>query len=229
MLLPYLNTWQLFSVLFGLLLLVSFIMTLQSRNFYTFHVTKRRFSIIELEIPATYAELVKIIKGLFELPEPESKKSVGALRGQLWIDFLFMPLAYGSIFLICWRVSVKLQSRIHIGQYVFLVFAILQIIPWICDIIENIYLLKKIKEGINIKDTKEALAEKENTHKAYLVLEAFKWGISLTATTCAISAICYFWLTGDYSGTSFKYILIVLAEIIVFAFIVKRFGGKKQA
>src|SRR6478735_2193254 len=106
MLSPYLNNWQLFSVFFGLLLLVSFIMMLQSRNFYTFHVTKRRFSIMELEIPATYAELVKIIKGLFKLPEYESKKSVGALKGQLLIDFLFMPLAYGSIFLICWRVSV---------------------------------------------------------------------------------------------------------------------------
>ena len=219
MLLQYLNNWQLLSISFGLMLLVSFKMMLQSRNFYTYHVTKRKFSMMELEIPATPLELVKIIKGLFELPEDEKKKSVSALKGQLWIDFIYMPLAYGSIFLICWRVSAKLET--HIGYYVFLGFAVAQIIPWLCDIIENIYLLQKIKEGINVKPTGD------KQHKAYLIMEGFKWGISLTATICAISAICYFWLAGDYSVASFKYMLIIIAEVIVFALLVKYIAGKK--
>jgi hypothetical protein len=30
-------------------------------------------------------------------------------------------------------------------------------------------------------------------------MEAIKWGTALTATVCALSAICYFWLTGGYS------------------------------
>ena len=227
MLSQYLNNWQLFTISFGLMLLVSFVMMRQSRNFYTFYVTKRKFSIMELEIPATYAGLVRIIKGLSLLPEPEKKKSTGSLKGQLWLDFLFMPLAYGSIFLLCWRVSAKFQSPF--GQDVFFAFAVLQIIPWVCDIIENIYLLGKIKEGNNIDDSKEALKKKENQHKAYLVMEAVKWGTALTATICAISAISYFWLTGGYSATSLKYAVVTLAEIGVFAFIAKRFGTKKNA
>ena len=208
------------------MLLVSFIMMRQSRNFYTFYVTKRKFSIMELEIPATYAGLIRIIKGLFLLPEPESKRSIGALRGQLWLDFLFMPFAYGSIFLLCWRVSVKFQSAF--GSNVFLVLAVLQVIPWICDIIENLYLLGKIKQGSNIDDSKEAIDKKANLHKAYLVMEAIKWGTALTATVCALSAICYFWLTGGYSATSLKYAVITLAEIAAFGFLAIRFGSTKE-
>ena len=176
---------------------------------------------MELEIPATPLELVKIIKGLFELPEDEKTKSVNALKSQLLIDFIFMPLAYGSIFLVCWRVSAKLET--YIGYYVFLVFAVAQIIPWLCDIIENIYLLQKLKEGINVKPTGD------KQHKAYLIMEGFKWGISLTATVCAISAICYFWLTGDYSSISFKYMLIILAEILVFVLATRYINKLKPA
>jgi hypothetical protein len=178
---------------------------------------------MELEMPATATELFRIIKGLFELPEDESKRSIAALKGQLRIDFLFMPLAYGSIFLLCWRVSEKLQpSAIHIGYYVFFALAVLQIVPWICGVTENIYLLQKIRQGASVQPSTD------EQHKAYLVIEIFKWGLSLTATVCAISAICYFWLTGGYSVTSFKYLLIILVEIIVFIFIAKRFGNKKS-
>jgi hypothetical protein len=38
--------------------------------------------------------------------------------------------------------------------------AVLQVIPWICDIIENLYLLGKIKQGRNIDDSKDAIREK---------------------------------------------------------------------
>jgi hypothetical protein len=210
MLSQYLNNWQLFTISFGLMLLVSFVMMRQSRSFSTFYVTKRKFSIMELEIPATYAGLVRIIKGLFLLPEVDRKKSIGALKGQLWLDFLFMPLAYGSIFLLCWRVSLKFQSVF--GHYIFFAFAVLQVVPWICDIIENVYLLGKIKQGVNIDDSKEALEKKSNLHKAYLVMEAIKWGTALTATVVRVSAICYFWLTGGYTATSLKYAVITLQK-----------------
>ena len=226
MLSQYLNNWLLFTLSFGLMLLVSFIMMRQSRNFSTFYVTKRKFSIMELEIPATYAGLVRIIKGLFLLPEPDRKKSIAALKGQLWLDFLFMPLAYGSIFLLCWRVSAKFQSAF--GHYGFFAFAALQVVPWICDIIENVYLLGKIKQGVNIDDSKETLEKKANIHKAYLVMEAIKWGTALTATVCAVSVICYFWLTGGYSVTSLKYLGVAIVEIGIFAFLAMRFESKEK-
>lgn len=209
------------------MLLVSFIMALQSRHFYTFHLTKRKFSIMELETPATYAELVKVIKGLYALPAAESKKSISALRGQLWTDFLFMPLAYGSIFLICLQVSLKFGTGFW--HCIFFILAVIQLIPWICDIIENIYLLKKIKKGPHINDSKEALLAKSKPHKIYLVMEGFKWGIALASAVAAISAVCFFWLTGNYNVSSLKFLLITLAEIAVFLILVKIFTKKKTA
>src|SRR3954463_7106466 len=101
----YLNNWLLFTVAFTLLLIVSLIMQKQSDNFYTQDVIVRKFSIMELEMPATSRELYNLVSGLFRLPPDESRRSLRALRGQLWLDFLFMPLAYGSIFLLCWRVA----------------------------------------------------------------------------------------------------------------------------
>jgi hypothetical protein len=59
-------------------------------------------------------------------------------------------------------------------------------------------------------------------------MEAIKWGTALTATVCALSAICYFWLTGGYSATSLKYAVITLAEIAAFGFLAIRFGSTKE-
>jgi hypothetical protein len=209
--LPYLDNWLLFTLLFGALLIVTLIMMKQSNSFYTKDVIVRRFSIMELETPASPKELYNLIKGLYDLPPEESRRSIKALRGQLIIDFLFMPLAYGCIFLLCWRIAHKMD--LNIGYYVFLAFAFLQIIPWICDIVENIYLLGKISPAVEETSPKK--------HKAYLWLEVFKWGIALLALVCSISIICYFWLTGNYSSHSFIYLLIFLAEAIAFGLAAK--------
>ncbi len=136
-------SWSLFCIAFGLMLLLTFIMNLQSANFYTNDSVIKKFSIMDLELPATATELVNLIKGLYKLPQPQSKKALSSLKGQLYIDFIFMPFAYGSIFLLSMMVSSKMQTPY--GKNLFLIFAWLQIIPWLCDIIENIYLLNKIK------------------------------------------------------------------------------------
>jgi len=185
----------------------------QSRQFYTKDPVIRKFSIMELEVPATPKELVNLVTGLYKLPDPQSARSVAALKGQLKLDFLFMPLAYGSVFLLGWRVANKMQ--LSIGYYVFISLAFLQIVPWICDIIENIYLLGKIS-----KDVKESSVK---LHQQYLWMEVAKWGIALTTAVCCMSAIGYFWLTGNYSETSLRYLWIFLAEIIVFLLAVKFF------
>src|SRR2546430_11247583 len=99
MVLGNINVWLLFTVFFGLFLIITFIMMKQSQNFYTKDVIVRKFSIMELQIPASSKELFNLIKGLYDLPSVESQKSIKALKGQLKLDFLFMPLAYGSIFL----------------------------------------------------------------------------------------------------------------------------------
>lgn len=198
--------WFLFCITFGLMLLLAFIMNVQSRHFFTKDVVVRKFSIMDLELAATAVELVNLIKGLYELPPEQSKKTVNALKGQLYADFLFMPFAYGSVFILCIKVAEKIQ--ISLARNVFLVLACLQVISWLCDIIENIYLLGKIRPNPVMSDV--------STHKAYLRMEAVKWGIVLTAAVCSMSAICYFWLAGHYSSHSLRYIFIILGEIILF-------------
>jgi hypothetical protein len=211
------NDWLFFSISFGLLLFIIFFMIRQGQNFYTKDIVPRKFSILELELPASAAELVNLIKGLYLLPPGESKKSIHALKAQLKLDFILMPFWYGCIFLLCWRVGQKMQY--NFGHVVFTVLAMMQVLAWICDIIENVYLLSKINP-----DVQESSAQ---IHTWHLYMEAAKWGISLTATVCAISAISYFWLTGAYSQYSSMYLLIVIAEMIVFILFFT-FLSKKQ-
>jgi hypothetical protein len=224
MLLQYIDNWLLFTIVFGLLLVVTFIMTRLGGHFYTKDIVLRKFSIMELEIPAKPRELVNLIKGLY-FPGPQSGRSVSALRRQLKIDFLFMPLAYGSVFLLCWKVAHKTGSGIV--HEVFLYFAWLQLVPWICDIIENIYLLGKIRPDLEMPADPKQQEKQERRHKYYLVMEALKWGLSLTAAVSAISAICYYWLTGNYTFHSFIFLLIAAGEIIIFL-VAGKLSARKQ-
>ena len=92
----FVSSWPLFCVAFGGMLFLTLIMKWQSTRFYTQDVVLRKFSIMELEMPATQMELVNLIKGLYKLPPATSAATVKALKGQLYTDFLFMPFAYGG-------------------------------------------------------------------------------------------------------------------------------------
>ncbi|MEP6926097.1 MAG: hypothetical protein ABI834_00610 [Ginsengibacter sp.] len=209
-------SWMYFCIFFGAMLLISFIMNLQNMNFYTMHVVIRKFSIIDLEFPASALELVTFIKGIFLLPVELSKKSLRSLKGQLFLDYLFMPAAYGSIFILCMKVSLKMVS---FGHILFAILAWLQVIAWLCDIIKNIYLFNKIGPAPAVS--------KPGVHIACQVLEMLKWGIALTGAVCSIAAIFYFWLVGRYSEHSIQYLLIIAAEIIVI-FIAKKITIKSE-
>jgi hypothetical protein len=211
------NGWILFCILFGLLLLFTFIMNLQGSYFYTKDVVVRKFSILDLALASSPVELVNIIKGLYQLPPGQSEKAVNALKGQLYVDFLFMPCAYGSIFLLCQKVAERMQ--LSIGYYIFAALAWLQLVAWLCDIIENIYLLGKIRP--------DPVLSALSRHKDYLAMEGVKWGISLTGTACSLSAVCYFWLSGNYSSASLPFIVVVIVEIILF-FIMHAFFIRKK-
>jgi len=214
----FIISWMAFSITFGLTLLFSFIMAVQSAHFYTFDGTEKKFSMMELEIPASNVELVNIIGGIFKLKDHAKRsKAASTLKAQLYIDFLFMPCAYGSIFILCMLVSSKMQFSI--GFNIFSVMAWLQIIPWVCDIIENIYLLGKIK--------KHPPRSTLFVHKAYIRMEYLKWTIALGSGICAVAAICYFWLAGKYAVHSLNYLAIITGEIILFAVIGKFFLKKK--
>lgn len=202
----------LFCIAFGATLVLTLIMGLQSRHFYTKDVIVRKFSIMDLELAATATEIVNIVKGLYQLPDPrQSQAAVRALKGQLYIDFLYMPAVYGSIFLLCAHVSAKMTTIL--GQDLFIALAWLQLVSWLCDIIENIYLLGKIRP--------DPIRSAPAVHSAYLCMEAVKWGLALTAAVSALSTECYFWLSGYYSPRSLDYLLIIVAEVLVFGAIRK--------
>lgn len=209
-----------FSITFSVMLLAAFIMRWQSQYFYTNSQVVIKFNILDLQFSASAKKLVTIINGIYELPPPdkksslpESKKVVKALRGHLCVGFfLFMPAAYGSIFLMCMKMAHKMYFSDRAGffyiSYVFSFMAWLQIVALLLNAIENIYLLKKIKP--------ESTASSRKVHRAFRNSEAYKWGIALIGAACAVSAALYFWLSGIYSEESVFYLWVLMTEILLF-------------
>jgi len=208
---PNLATY--FCVIFGLMLLLGAFAKLLSKNFYTLHVFVRKFSILDLEFPDSPLELTTYIRGIFLLPKELSRRSLRSLKSYLYLDFIFIPLVYGSLFLLCLLISNKFT---FLGHYIFLILAWLQIIPFICDATKNFFLLKKIRP--------DAQVSTNVIHKAYLALEKVKWLLALVATVFSLSALFYFWVTGKYSTGSFRFLIIIIIEIAVFFILRKMFA-----
>lgn len=214
------NTWLLFCITFGVMQLAAAVMGQLSKRFYTNDGTVRSFSVLDLEFAASATEIISLIKGIYLLPDAaKSKATIKALKWQLYVDFIFMPAAYGSVFLACNKVSTMLATPW--GQHVFAVLAWLQLLPWLCDVLENCYLLGKIVPEPSVTPPKY--------FKLYQFNELVKWGLSLTGAVCSIAALFYFWLAGHFSPGSLVYLLIVLAEIIVIPRLVKALAGNKTA
>jgi hypothetical protein len=199
------NAWCWLCISMGLLVVTGYIMSIQSRQFFTMDVVIRPFSILDLEFPGSPQEIPAIIKGVYALPSGQRSTTLAALRGQLWVDFLFMPAAYGSIFLICIKVAEKMNPA---GTTLFTWLAWLQLLPWLCDFIENIYLLRKTYPNVP--------ASTKRGHTAYQWMEITKWSISLIGMVCGVSALLFFWVSGDFEVRSLHYLLIIVGEIGVF-------------
>jgi hypothetical protein len=217
------DTWLWFCIAYGIVFITTFIMNRQSTHFYTKDSIKRKFSILDLELAATPQEIVNIITGIYKLPEEISKKSLQALRGQLQVDFFFMPAIYGAIFLLCMKISFAMKT--WIGVDFFTALAWLQIIAWACDVLENLYLLHKINRQVTLTNP--------SRFKVYQCIELFKWGLSLTGGVCAISSILFFWLKGDYSYHALIYLTLFIIEFVIFSLtgilLVKILSGKNQS
>ena len=81
-------SWEYFCITFGAMLLIYFIMSLLSKNFYTLHVYVRKFSMIDLESPASSLELATFLKGIFKLPVDLAQNSLRSLKGHLFLNFI---------------------------------------------------------------------------------------------------------------------------------------------
>ncbi|MEC5144990.1 hypothetical protein [Chitinophaga sp. 212800010-3] len=212
--------WTWLCILTAVMLLTSWIMHLQSREFYMLDVVMRKFSILDMQFPATPGELPALIKHIYALPEAARQRTLSALRGQLWVDFLFMPAAYGSIFLLCLEVAAKMPP-LSVCASLFSCLGWLQLLAWICDIIENIYLLQKIRP--------DPVPSTQAAHRTYQWIEFIKWGVSLTGMVSALSALLFFWVSGQYVTASLIYLLVLAAEAGVFIFLVLLVKPGKRA
>ena len=199
------NGWLVFCITFGVMLFTTFIIGRLSRYFYTEDVVLRRFSIMDLQWPGSALELQNLIHGIYRLPAKRSTTVISALKKHLYADFLFMPAAYGSIFLLCMKISWKMD---YFGPEIFAFLAWLQIIPFMLDIYENIYLLQKLKP--DFKKTND------ETFKRMQRVEIIKWGIPLGSLILALSAVLYFRLNGMYEKGSLLYVGILIGEVLFF-------------
>jgi hypothetical protein len=98
-----------------------------------------KFSVIGLEISYTKQRVTEILAGL-----DEHVKAI--LRYHLSFDFAFMAGVYPGIAALCMMARNKLTGSVL--RKILLVFALLQILAWGCDIYENCSLLKWINNPL---------------------------------------------------------------------------------
>jgi len=208
----HITGWVLFCAAIALLIAVALLMQWLGGFLVTRDVLVRDFTLLDLELASTEMEIDNTLKGIAQL-EPATAGKVGrSLKGILYADFLFMPAAYGAIFIACMKVAWKMPES---GQVYFSILGWLQVAAWISDIVENIYLLNKtgkIRNGI---------AGALLPFSMYQRLAVVKWGCSLLGVVSTLSALLYFWISGWYRGESLGYLLVIVAELAIFAVLMR--------
>jgi len=156
--------WQrllLFSL--GLFIGTAFCMKWMESEFL---LNGKKFSIIGLEIYYSKAKIIEIITGI-----DIHVKSI--LKYQLVFDFAFMAGVYPGIASLCMIAYNKTTKKAL--KRILLIFGLLQIVAWLCDIVENIYLLNWISDPTMITDT-----------GLYHIFVFLKWILALSAVILSI-------------------------------------------
>jgi len=196
--------WTYFLILFAGMLVCSTVMDVLATRFVTVTRVQRKFTIFDLEFTATPSELASLIKGIDKLGDAAQVKK--ALRLHLLTDFLFMFCVYPGIAMLCIKTASKMTG---IGEVIFLVLAAAQIFAWLFDIIENAYLLNKLRKP-EISTLR--------VHKMYKRVVMTKWAIAITGAICSIFGLVYFWIVGEFSPPSAIVPFVVLGIIIVWVY-----------
>lgn len=131
------NYWEmLFLFCLGLFLGTAFCMKWLEPDF---KVNGEKFTIMGLEFFYPREKVITILGAADE-------KVKKILSYQLYFDFLFMAGAYPGIASLCMMARRKTLSRLI--QKLLLTLALLQVLAWSCDIMENIYLLNWLKQPV---------------------------------------------------------------------------------
>jgi hypothetical protein len=216
------NIWLWFCISSGFAMIFAFMMRQLGFQLMTKRGTLRLFSLMDLEFPSDDKDIPTIINGIYKLPTPaQQQRVVKDLKSILYIDFLFMPAVYCSIFLICLKVALKLEDS-PISQQIFIVFAYAQILAWIFDICENFFLLSWIRPDLGVKLAK-------NMFRLFNIFVRTKWIIALIGGVSALMMIIYFWIKGSFSMHSLNWMCIYFGELILFLVAYFKFNSPKKA
>jgi len=211
--------WMWFCIASGATLILALLMQHYGADLATKVGARRSFTIIDLEFPSSPKDIPNTINGIFALSEVRQQQVVQALKRSLYLDFLFMPAVYGTIFLLCMLIADKC-GPFSIGRTFFATFAWLQLVAWACDIAENLMLLPRVRKGVE--------PMKPWVHKTYVRVVWLKWGIAVVGIVTASMLALYFWVKGDYDPASLSYLMIFIVQLAVFFAIGFFFGKKKK-
>lgn len=187
-----------FMISFTLMLFTALWMSILGKKFYYRDAAgvEVPFNILDLQFPSSEQEMSQIMGGL----SPVAKKAV---RGHLWIDFLFMAGFYPSIAILC----IIVGDKTDIGQYFFWLMAALQLFAWLFDILENGYCLRKLRKPV-VGATKSAF-------QSYSFFVYAKFILCLAGVAVSVPALFYCWITGDFEMGTLWYGGILLIELLI--------------
>lgn len=156
--------WQkLFLMCLGLFAGTAFCMKWMEGDFWQ---NGQQFTIIGLEITNSKEQVAAILSGL-----DGHVKAI--LRFHISFDFVFMAGVYPGIAALCMMAREKSVKKLL--RKILLVAAVLQIIAWGCDIAENYYLFKWIKNPVIGSE-----------FLRYHFIVAIKWIIALSGALLSI-------------------------------------------
>ncbi|MBO9154411.1 hypothetical protein ACFOTA_19510 [Chitinophaga sp. GCM10012297] len=151
---------------------------------------RRVFNILDLQFPVSDDELTTMIANML----PGVRKAV---RLHLWVDFLFMAGFYPTIALLCFMLGDKTGN----GVYFFWLMGALQGVAWLCDIFENLWLLRKIRKP-----------GPDRQFRTYSFFVYTKFILAYAGAGVTLPVAFYFWMTGDFEQATVPYAMALLAE-----------------
>lgn len=197
------NLYVLFLPFLAIFIVTTIMMARIAKKFIT--KNNRPFSIFNLEFPGSDENLSSLVLKMND----DVKQSV---KKHLYVDYVFMAGVYPGIAILCFIAAGAADSEI--GSKILLAMGWLQIVPWICDIIENIILLKKINHPLPIK---------ENLYRLLKYLVGTKFFIAVLGVISTIFSLVYIWLIGGIPEGITQIIMsltgIVILVILIFALI----------
>lgn len=201
------NLWLLFLPFFAIFLITTRVMGKLAKGFYTAIPPGRPFSIFNLEFPGSDEALTSLILRM----DKEVKKKV---RKNLLVNYLFMLGVYPGIAILCFIASSRVYADSPLGSNILQMMGIAQVIPWLCDIIENAILLKKLQKPT---------PPNPGTYKVFKWIVGIKFFVALIAVTSTIFIMLYIWLIGGFpvnitlifSGLVAAFIVLMLVKAVI--------------